>query len=288
MAFKNLLVQLDNHRNSASRLDIALSLARKSGGRILGLYGLGLPDLPKVPYVVAEAAYPVKDAARELYERQRDAAFDEATQCEATFVAATRHAGISADWELSPQKPKELIDTLIQRARYADLAILGQADPDHPLFDTFANLPETVMLGAGRPVVIVPYAIRANTIGKRILVAWNGTREAARAVGDALPLLQAAEAVTVFTVSSEGEPSPAQPAQELARQLASHGIHAKVAHQPARDSDAGDLILSRADDLGCDLLVMGGYGHSRTREFILSGATRIVLQSMTLPVLMSH
>jgi nucleotide-binding universal stress UspA family protein len=288
MAFKNILVQLDNHRNCESRLETALALAQQSEGRVSALYGFELPPPPKVSYVAAESYYATSDAERENYERQRDGAFDDATQFEHAFFAAARRAGVPATWELWPEKPKDLIETITRRARYADVAILSQADPDHPLFDTLAALPEMVMLGCGRPVLIIPYSARGNAVGKRILIAWNGTREAARAVADALPLLNAAEAVTVLTIVPENDESPVQPAHELARQLAQHGIRAEASQITARDLDAGDLILSRIGDLGCDLLVMGGYSHSRSREFILGGVTRGILESMTVPVLMSH
>ncbi|HWE75666.1 MAG TPA: universal stress protein [Stellaceae bacterium] len=288
MAFKNILVQLDNHRNCESRLETAIALAQQSEGRISALYGFELPPSPKVSYAVAESYYATSDAERETYERQRDGAFDDATQFERAFYAAARRANVPAAWELWPEKPKDLIETITLRARYADIAILGQADPDHPLFHPLASLPEMVMLGCGRPVLIIPHSARVSAIGKRILIAWNGTREAARAVADAMPLLIASETVTVLTIAPENNENLAQPAHELARQLAQHGIHAEASHLTARDLDAGDLILSRVEDLACDLLVMGGYGHSRTREFILGGVTHVVLESMTVPVLMSH
>ena len=289
MAFKNVLVQLDNHRNYESRLRIALSLAQQQHGRVLALYGFQMPETPHMSYALAEAYYPTtNDAARETYERQRDGAFDDATQFEAAFRAAAQHAGLRARWETWPDKPKELISHMTERARYADIAVLGQADPDHPLFDTLANLPEMVMLGSGRPVIIVPYAERRDTVGKRILIAWNETREAARAVADAMPLLERADAVTVLTIAPEQDDRLHEPAQKMVQQLVQHGVRADASELAGRDGEAGELILSRAADLGCDLLVMGGYSHSRTRELMLGGATRGILQSMTLPVLMSH
>jgi nucleotide-binding universal stress UspA family protein len=289
MAFKDILVQLDNHRNYESRLQIALSLAAQSEGRVTALYGFELPEQPKVSLSLAEALYVTNDAARVVYERQRDGAFDDATQFEAAFYAAAKRAGVPASWEIWPEKPKALIDTITARARYADIAILGQADPEHPLFDTLARLPETVMLASGRPVLIVPSATRVSAVGKRILVAWNGAREAARAVADAMPLLHGAEAVTVLSMANEDlEGECEQPARELVRHLAQHGIRAGATARTALDFEMGDAVLSCANDLGCDLIVMGGYGHSPTRELILGGTTRGVLQGMTVPVLMSH
>jgi nucleotide-binding universal stress UspA family protein len=289
MALKNVLVQLDNHRNYQTRLRIALSLAQQQKGRVLALYCFEMPEMPHMSYAMAEAYYPTaSDAARETYERQRDGAFDDANQFESAFRAAARHAGLRARWETWPEKPKDLVGHMTARAHYADIAIVGQADPQHPLFGTLANLPEKLMLGSGRPAIIVPYTDRRETIGQRILIAWNETREAARAVADAMPLLERAEKVTVLTVALERDDRFHEPGHHLAQQLVQHGVRAEVSKLTGSDSEAGDLILSRADDLGCDLLVMGGYGHSRTRELILGGATRGILQTMTLPVLMSH
>lgn len=289
MAFKNVLVQLDNHRNYESRLRIALSLAQQQKGRVLALYVFEMPALPHISYAQGEAYYPTaSDAARETYERQRDGAFDDAAHFEAAFRAAAQNAGLRARWETWPERPKDLISHMTERSRYADIAILGQADPQHSLFGTLANLPERVMLGSGRPVIVVPYAERRDTFGKHILIAWNDTREAARAVADAMPLIERADAVTVLTVAPERDDRFHEPAQKMVQQLTQHGVHAKASTLQGTDADAADLILSRADDLGCDLLVMGGYGHSRTRELILGGTTRQVFQTMTLPVLISH
>jgi nucleotide-binding universal stress UspA family protein len=146
------------------------------------------------------------------------------------------------------------------------------------------------MLACGRPVLIVPHDARTETVGKNVLIAWNETREAARAVGDALPMLRTADAVTVVSVSSTGDSDARGNAMaaNLVRHLARHEIRAKASHLVATDADPGDLILSQAEDLGCDLIVMGGYGHSRTRELILGGVTRGVLQYMPVPVFMSH
>jgi nucleotide-binding universal stress UspA family protein len=136
----------------------------------------------------------------------------------------------------------------------------------------------------------VPYAGRFESLGKRVLVGWNAGREAARAVQDALPLLMAAESVTVLTVNPEiglgghGE----EPGADIALHLARHGVRVTVEHMTAPEISAGDVILNRAFELSADLLVIGAYGHSRLREMVLGGVTRSLLQQMTVPVLMSH
>jgi nucleotide-binding universal stress UspA family protein len=288
MGFKDILVHLDGHRGSEKRLQLAVSIARQDKAHLVGIYGFELPRDP-FPNIMTEA-YAENPVFRTAYERERDAAFAIADQIEATFRAETKRAGLTADWRLSPAKTTDLVTMVTEQAHYADLVVLGQADPDHPLFDRLAKLPETVMMGCGRPVLIVPYAGRIDTVGKTVLVAWNGTREAARAVADALPLLRSAEAVTVVSIGPTrgGTENDDKSATGLASHLARHDIHADALHLASDHSEASDLILSRAKDLGCDLIVMGGYGHSRTRELILGGVTRGVLQHMTVPVLMSH
>jgi len=151
-----------------------------------------------------------------------------------------------------------------------------------------AFLPEELALGVGRPVLVVPRYGTFETVGQRVLIAWNGSREATRAVNDAIPILKMATKVTVLSVDPEGEPDRRLPGADLALHLARHGIAAEAESTQALDIGVGDVLLSRAADLGADLIVMGAYGHSRLREMMLGGATRHLLQHMTVPVLMSH
>lgn len=288
MVYRDILVHLDAQPSSARRLRLARSMARPGKSHLVAIYGF---ELPRTPFPgLAAPPYVISAASRDSYERERDCAFADAAQAEADFRAETKRGEITGDWRIGPDKPADLLAMITARARYADLSVVGQADPNHPLFDTLARLPETVMLESGRPVLIVPYAGNFEAVGKNVLVAWSGTREGARAVSDALPLLQSAQAVTVISIGSshisEGEAD--DPATSLARHLTRHDIHAQASHLIADDIAAGEMILSRASDLGSDLIVMGGYGHSRTRELILGGVTRAILQHMTVPVLMSH
>jgi len=175
-------------------------------------------------------------------------------------------------------------------ARYSDLVIAGQRERDAE--DDAGLAPEFVdelVLSAGRPVLLVPYAGRFPDTGKRVLVAWNASAEAARAVADALPLLARAENVNVvvFEPGRTGDHGE-EPGADAALYLARHGVKATVSTYGSPDVDIGSQILSRAADNGADLIVMGAYGHSRMRELILGGATRTILESMTAPVLMSR
>jgi nucleotide-binding universal stress UspA family protein len=141
---------------------------------------------------------------------------------------------------------------------------------------------------AGRPVLVVPYIGPSGTLGKRVLLAWNATREATRAATDALPFLQAADEVLVVLVKPHSISHGEVPGADIGLYLARHGVHVKVETIEGVDIDAGNLLLSRAADLSSDLIVMGAYGHSRFSELVLGGVTRTMFESMTVPVLMSH
>jgi nucleotide-binding universal stress UspA family protein len=178
-------------------------------------------------------------------------------------------------------------DVVALHARYADLLVINQTDPDAADATHFGD---AVLLAVGRPVLLVPYVGEMRSFGQNVLVCWNASREASRAVTDALPLLQRAASVTVLTVdgraSSYGHGESA--GSDIALFLARHGVKTAASQTVSGSVDVGSVILSRAFDLGADLIVMGAYGHSRVREIVMGGATRTVLQSMTVPVLMSH
>jgi nucleotide-binding universal stress UspA family protein len=283
MGFKDILLQIDDSRGRDSRLNLAVDIARRQGAQLTGLFALEPLDLSGLvaPSGADIATVQALDDIRERYRAQRRAAGD---RLRAGFEDATRRAGIASEWRALEGDPAELA---IHEARYADLIILGQSDPDEPL--SRADIPGAVLLGAGRPILVIPF-IGSETIGRNVLVAWRTTREAARAVNDALPFLTAADSVTVLTINPErdGDGQPDRSTAEIARHLARHGIEAEASHIDAADIEVGEALLSRAADLDSDLIVMGGYGHSRLREFALGGTTRTLLQHMTVPVLLSH
>ncbi|WP_254453648.1 universal stress protein [Siccirubricoccus sp. G192] len=179
-------------------------------------------------------------------------------------------------------------------ARCADLLVVGQEDPDGG--PPFAGpVLERALFSSGRPVLVVPHAGRFETVGRRVLLGWNASREAARAANDALPLMADAEVVTVLAVNFRRDQDgygdaaeSAEPGSDIALHFARHGLKAEVQHAVAPGLDAGDMLLNQAADLSADLLVVGAYGHSRFREMVLGGVTRTLLRQMTVPVLMSH
>lgn len=277
MTYKTILVHLDNRPRCAERLDLAFGLAAQFDAHLVGLYAPGAPRIPS--YALAEAGPTV----REMLEQRRA---ESASEAQARFRdAVKKHGDTSAEWRASDGDADAAVR---QSARYADLVVAGQPEPEDE--GDLRGLADELALSAGRPVLFVPYAGRFAAPGKRVLVAWDAGREAARAVTDALPLLQRAEAVEVAAFDPErgrrghGE----QPGADIALYLARHGVKVTVRRQSGAGFEVGAQILSRAADASADLIVMGAYGHSRVRELVLGGATRSMLEAMTVPVLMSH
>ena len=273
MSYKTIVVHVDDGARASERLELGLRLAADFDAHLVALFAL---DAGRVPsYALAEAG----PLLQEIELRRRTEA---AAAAESEFRQAQRRASVNAEWRLSMGGA---LPALQLSARYADLVIAGQPEPADALAMTLAG---DLVLSVGRPVLFVPYAGRWRSTGKRVLVAWNASREAARAVSDALPLLRRAEAVEVVAF----EPRPGDhgelPGADIALYLARHGVKATAARQSAPEIDIGAQILSRAADTSADLIVMGGYGHSRLRELVLGGATRSLLEAMTVPVLMSH
>jgi nucleotide-binding universal stress UspA family protein len=176
-----------------------------------------------------------------------------------------------------------------RQAHYCDLVVLGQYDPEGSSSLVYADVPEYVVMHSGCPVLLVPYSGSFHALCDRVLVAWNGSMEAISAVRGALPLLQRAKIVEVaiFNPSSRPEAYGAEPGADIALYLARHGVKVDVI-QERTDGNVGEALLSLAVNLNSTLMVMGCYGTSRFREILLGGATRTMLQSMTVPVLMSH
>jgi nucleotide-binding universal stress UspA family protein len=284
MGLKDLLVHVDGARGHEARLRIAAELAHRHEAHLSGLFVIEAVNLAGFfsPGGADLAQAEILQSIQEQHESARRALGE---RLAAAFRARLNDAGVLGEWRLAHGDPGERV-TL--HARYADLVILGQRDPDAPSLGS--AVPEAVLLGSGRPVLVVPYIGADRPVGHRVLLAWNGSREAARAANDAVPLVAPGGRVTVLAINpARGLAGDADlPAADMAHHLARHGITAEAAHTAADDVTIGDLILSRAADMGADLIVMGGYGHSRAREFVLGGATRALLGHMTVPVLFSH
>jgi nucleotide-binding universal stress UspA family protein len=285
MALKDILVQVDEARGHQDRLALAAELARGNAGHLAGLFAIEPISFTALA-APGGADFAAAEAYQQIEQQHREARLKVAQRLKAVFQSTLERVGAAGEWRIVEENAAAAMSL---HAHYVDLAVVGQNDPENPPMGP--GVAEAVLLGSGRPVLVVPF-IGANAIGKRVLVAWNAQREAARAVNDALPLMADAEQVTVLSINPErgigGEGD--LPAADIALHLARHGVKAEAAYTEAdpEDVSVGDVILSRAADLGCDLIVMGGYGHSRAREFVLGGATRTLLRHMTVPVLLSH
>ena len=280
MPCESLLVFLDDQPDCAARTRTALELARRLDCHLLGLAPTGLLELPAISgsaAALAEFAATAWDALRDQAERVAE-----------RFRHDCRDAGLSAFEAVVDAADKAR--SLVRHAHCSDLTLLTQANPSAPGHRAERERVETVVLHSARPTLILPHARRFEPIGGRVLIAWDDSREAARAVSDALPLLRGAEEVRLASWGeADGSDPYALQAQldRVQRWLARHGVDARVQLE-GETAAIAEALLARAADWGSDLIVMGAYGHARWTERMLGGATRGLLRSMTVPVLMSH
>ena len=274
MTYKTILLHLDPGNASRRRTAIAIELACAFDAHLIGLYYVH--PFPVPGYTRPDLGSNYVTAWRRLWETNR-------SKTRAAFQDAVERARVSYEWRC---KEPLLGETFETHARYADLAILGQTDPESNETYAASDFPEFVCLATGRPVLVAPYAGECATVGERVLVAWNASREATRAVTDSLPLLQRAKQVTVLAINPKGRGE--LPCADIAWYLARHGVKVEAMHTHSSEVDTGNVLLSHAADMAADLLVIGCYGHSRLKEMALGGVTRTLLKEMTLPVLMSH
>ena len=280
MAYKTILVHLNDERRVGQLIDVAAHIADRHAAHLIGLY--------VVPSAIVGS---VTGFGTRLMASGRQAFREEGKRIQAIFEKATAGRAIVAEWRMLEPPPDHpgCAEAVIGQARTADLIIASQTDESWE-YSLLFDFPERLALESGRPTLIVPHAGRFPRVGQRALVAWNGKREATRAVFDAMPLLEQAEAVRVLWVNPGNAPSTlgSSPGADIAANLARHGVKCEVGTSVTAGIEVGDDILSRLADFGADLLVMGCYGHSRFREFVLGGVSREILKHMTVPVLMSH
>ncbi len=275
MAFKDVLVVVDNDPACASRIGVARALAEAHGGHLVGLHAM-----PRALPLYSDVPMPPS-----LESAQRREAEQAAARAAALFQERTRGTTARTEWRVVEGAPLEVMTV---HARYADLIVLGQGRDVGDASPGLSGLPADLVLAVGRPVLVVPRYGTFSSVGATVLVAWDGSREATRAVHDALPLLRRAGQVIVLSIDPEDTGESRVAGGDIALHLARHGVAVQTAALSGSDIAVGDLILSYAADHGVDLIVMGAYGHTRLRELILGGVTRHLLQSMTVPVFMSH
>lgn len=283
MSYKTILASFQDTEHAPQLIEFSTQLAAAHGAHLVGLF-----VMPVVQTHSIYAPAPVQ-ISTELMAAQRKHIQDVANELENKFIAAAEGAEVIFEWRCVDAQSPLLADAVVEHARSADLIVVGQPEPENS-WEAWAAIPEQVLLDSGRPVLVVPYAGEHVPNPQQIMVAWNGTRESARATFDAMPLLQAAAAVKVLSVNvgkSEGM-NGFTPGDEIAVNLSRHDVKAETGRSITGDISVGDELLSRAADYGSELLVMGGYGHSKVYESLFGGATRHILQHMTMPVLMAH
>jgi len=282
MAIRSILVHLDHRASASDRVAFAAALALQHDAHLIGLAPTGWVNVPTDDMNNTVGVQEYMRATMKLLREQADGSVKHfKTQVEGLGVASYE-ARVEAT---------DSATAMARAARYCDLSIVTQSVPDEWVTTQSPQMPQEVLLQSGRPVLVLPYAGRpVMKAAARMLVAWNGSREAARALHDALPLLKLAAKVQVvaFEAPAELDRRHAElPDHDIGPWLARHGVKAEVARLATRIA-VGETLLSHAADIGADLIVAGGYGHSRLRETLLGGVTRTLLSSSPVPVLFSH
>lgn len=274
---KDILVNLPLNGPLDHAGEFAVSAAETLDAHLAGIAFTYEPFVPA--FEMAPVPADIVDMEREENERLSAAAIGR-------FNARAGRDGISAESRNINASVSTAPDTFARLARRFDLSIVSQPRPASQGSD--AMFVEATLFGSGRPILVVPYIQTAGLKLERVMVCWDGSRAAARATADALPLLVKAGTTEVVTVSDGSADQDEASGIDLAKHLGRHGISVELERLTRGDIDIADVILSHAADISADLIVMGGYGHSRLREFVLGGVTRGLLKSMTAPTLMSH
>ena len=277
--YKDILVHIPTERPMRSAIDGSISLAAQFNAHL---------DAVAIGYVATSAAYVMEGGAAvaAVFELERERAVERAEAALSVFEIEAANAGISYAGRPRGASPAAGAGWRGFLGGLHDLSVVLQPDPAQSSFDN--DLPGEILFQAGGPVLFLPYtfhgAFRANRIG----ICWDGSRVAARAVHDAAPLLARADEIVIITVNEDKAVSDEASASSLARHLGRRGLSTRTVGLSAARADIQPTILSLAADESLDLLVMGGYGHSRLQERVLGGVTRAMLEAMTVPTLMSH
>jgi nucleotide-binding universal stress UspA family protein len=278
MAYKTLLVSLNEIERLDAVLKMAAALAVQQQSHVIGLYVIPAPAVyPAVgPYVVPE----VFDGLTRYFEEQlKDA--------KGKFDAAVQRSKLTGQWLEVKALTPVMSETVSEIGRIADLIIVSEANRDGKN-GVELDFVENLILGTGRPLLILPRSSGADLNTDRIVCAYDGSKEAARALHDAIPLLQRSKDVRLFWVDPDSDPARPPPGSDMAESLRRHGIEATAESLPSGGINPAEVVVAKGRELGAGMVVMGAYGHSRIREFVLGGATRHALANITIPLLMSH
>jgi nucleotide-binding universal stress UspA family protein len=275
---KNLLVQIPSERPNRPVIDSAISLAASFSAHL---------DAVSIGFESANIGLAVDGASAvaAIFDLERERALARANAALALFETEARAAGIAYSCKALTAVPVDAFATLGAMARLYDLSVVLQPDPDHSTSDNM--VPTEMLFQSGGPMLFIPYTHKGAFKPRHVGIAWDGSRLAGRALRDAAPFLANSQSITIISVNQAQDPTEAS-AEALVTHLARRGLTARIEGISAEHADIQPSILSVAADTGIDLIVMGGYGHSRLQERILGGVTRGMIQSMTVPTLMSH
>jgi len=278
MSEKTVVVCMNEIERTDQMLSAIKALAVKQPSHFVALYVV--PAIQVYPSAGMQLSTQVYDGFQKYY-------LEHAKEVKDKFEKLLASEGLNGEWRQVKATGTVIADVVVEHGRMSDLLVVPQSrnDDGSGIETGFA---EEVVMGCGRPVLVIPTYGDFTNFGSSVLIAWNGGREATRAVFDAMPFLKKAEKVDVTWLNPEKDDGMDLPGAEIATVLARHEVEVLVEAIPTGGLAAGEALLSHASDIGADMLVMGAYGHSRLREFVFGGATRTILESMTVPVLMSH
>ncbi len=275
MSMRNILVHVEDQKANQKVIDAAIELAMRRNATVTGLYVRPYPVV--VPVAPIGGTMPVINGMIEAHMEASKAA-------KKRFVERVLRSGVSHGWH---DDDGGLAERLAVHARYSDLAVIGQVSPEQLDGQTPSDLPALAALGAGRPVLSVPFAGTHSVEFRNAMLCWDGSREASRALHDAFAVLKAGAHIAVVCIDAASR-MDRDPGADIAAHLARHGFEADAHRMASADLSTLETILSASSDLGSDLIVMGAYGHARIREIALGGVTRGIMKHMPVPVLMSH
>ena len=274
---KDIIVNLRATKNDSAVANYAASVAAALQAHLTGVAFVYDPILP-----ISDGGY----IPAEVIETQRVENESAAEAAIKGFIAATNKAGISTEPLKLSTSLAGAADRLARMARCFDLAIVGQGQSEMSTMEQIIG--EAVLFDSGRPMIMVPYIQKAPFKIDNVMICWDGSRASARAVADAISILGKGSRVEIVIITNERGKQYDIEGADIGQHLARHGFKVEVRRLPGGDIDVADALLSHAADSSTDFMVMGGYGHSRLREFVLGGVTRSIFQSMTVPVLLSH
>lgn len=278
MAIKDIVCLLDIETDlTTAPVQIATEIATKLSAHLTGLAPLIEPIVP------ALMVQPVPD---QFISDARNRSIQKAKSAMERFSTYAENSDVSLETRLLDITPGGL-ETFVNSTRLCDLIVVGQDNPDKPE-PLRADLIEAALFDSGQPILVVPFVGTEAFSAKKVMVAWDGSKTAARAIHAAMPILEMAEEVQVVLVDGKKLHLPGDPGADLAVYLSRHGVNVIVDNISSEGKGIADAMLQHVEANGIDLIVMGGYGHSRVREFIMGGATREMLSSMTVPCIMAH